>query len=495
MIRRRFCAPLLLGPALAAALLLVAPVARSQGGFTVAQVDAGTFGLQQLQYVAPSLVFRPLDMLGVRAGAEGWAMGGANVAHATGIGAIAWNPAGLGWTERPSIAGELESIRSSGVVTGVPDTFNIPGQPRFSVRGYEVNLKSVLRYKMLGAGRPIHLFGTKRVVGALSLRRYLDVTYPEVVIAELSFREGVSFPVKIAADEKESGGVDAAAVSAAVEIIPGQASIGVNLNLLDGRLRSNQEYIVSAGGYSYTPAVRKVHWSYRGLSTDLGIQYRREGLGGVGVRYTPSYTLAVTRGRFSIQEVPGVGGTTAYLLYGRLAGYDMVVPRLLTVGLWIEPRPWLKVAADLNSQKWSETEIKYREAFVGREQNPSLPLRDVESYHFGAEANLLKLGQVSLPFRLGYQGGPLSVAKLSPNLKSYDLDTWPGGEVKSNAYDFGIGFEVGNVRYDLSYEVLDYKIKKFYFDEPYNYLLNDQSLVVKVDRRVTLLRLGATLLL
>ena len=65
--------------------------------------------------------------------------------------------------------------------------------------------------------------------------------------------------------------------------------------------------------------------------------------------------------------------------------------------------------------------------------------------------------------------------------------------MKSSTVSLGVGFESGPLHYDLSYEIIDYKLNKWYFESPYDPFLNPQGIVVKVDRRVSQIRLGGTL--
>jgi hypothetical protein len=466
-----------------------APAALAQEG-PVIELDLGTFLLDDLAILSPSSMFRPLDMAGVRAGARGWGMGGAYAADARGVEAVAWNPAGLGWLERADFSGDLAWTTSSGTTTGFPDTFNIPQIATVNVTRYEVNLKARVRYSLLGAAMAFQPFGSARLAGALSFRRYLDLSYPEEIVEDLSFQEAGSFPVTLAFDGDEKGGVDAAAASLAFQAVPGFLSIGGTLNVLDGRLKENQEQIIATGGGTVPSGLRELRFDYRGLSGDFGIQVRREGLFAFGARYTPRYTLEVTGGQWSSRSL-SAPGQPILVMHGKVAGYDMEVPSLVTVAASGQPLPWLLVAAQMDRQKWSETRIAYRDS---DEPDAKLPLKNVTTIGGGVEARLLHIRRIELPLRLGYRQGPLSVAQLEPRGNPLFGD-WTGGEVDSKTISLGIGMEASNLRYDLSYEFTDYEIKKFYFDVPFDALVNPHSEVVNVDRRVAILRLSATLAL
>ncbi len=472
----------------------------------IESINLGTFGLETLKYAQPSAVFRPLDMVGARAGAQGWAMGGANVAGASGIESVGWNPAGLATLSRPAAFADIEWTRSSGTTTGFPDTFKVEGAPLLSLRTYEVNLGAGLRYNMLGAGTATQVSGGRTLSGAVSVRRYLNVCYPEDIVANMVTPEASGFPITMALEGEESGGVDAIAGTVAFDLLPSQLSIGANLNYLNGRLRARNEVHVTGAGTEVPTSASSIDFDYAGISTDLGLQFRREGLGAVGVRFTPAYTLEVTKGRFSSMAITTGEDVPDLATYGRVAGYDMKVPSLLSVGASASVTERVRLAAEYNIQNWSETEVTYRDEFVGREPDPSLPLHDVSSLHIGAEARYFSFRGIGLPVRLGFHTGAMSMQ----NLKSEVTETviiegrptkvlLPASEwvddddVRLTAFAFGFAFEAKSLRYDVSYEVADYTFNRFYFDIPRDDFLNKESIVVEIDRRVTQLRLSASM--
>jgi hypothetical protein len=477
------------------------PAVRAQEGPQTIDIDLGTIGISTLGQIAPSRVFRPLDMLGARAGARAWAMGGAYVAQAQGVEGISWNPAGIGWLERPAMTASFRWTHSSAATSGFPDTFNIPNAPQLRVDRYEVNLKSTVRAGIMGFGGMRTLAGHK-MSGAVSYRRYMDVTLPEAVIAGLTLEgsggggSNNSSSSTVALDNDERGGVDATTATIGFEVIPGQLTAGVNLNYLGGIFRSSGHSWAPSGGLGQSTGYERLKFDYSGFSTDLGVQYRQQGMGAVGASFTPGYTLAVTKGRYRTQSIPLPGTDYVYVLHGVVAGYDIDVPSLMSVGASYDVLPRLTIAVGYDKQAWSKAKVSYRsdESFSGRESNPSLPLRDVTSLHLGAEGRFLRLGKADIPLRVGYAKGPLSMAQLSPHGDHPELyENWTGGDVNSKTMTFGLGFQTGPLHYDLSYEVLDYKINKWYFESPYDAFLNPQGITVKVDRRVTYLRFGGTM--
>ncbi len=469
--------------------------------------EAETLGIRELAVQSPSSVFRPLDMLGARAGSKGWAMGGAYVGQVEGIDAIAWNPAGLGWLTRPSLTLDTRWTRCSGTTTDFPDTFSLAriGQPNLLVARYEVNLKGNLRGNLGGGSYSFDGPGGRRITGALSFRRYLNVTYPERIVSDMVLSQASGFPVTFAVDGKEDGGVDAIAASFACQVIPGVVSVGTNLNFLDGKLKGSKVFETSGGGTGVVSRTT-TKFKYKGRSIDLGIQARYEGSVPVyaGLRYTPSYTVEVTSGRvFSFvqtlsQQFPG--SETLW----KIAGYDMEVPSVLSIGGTVQPLRFLTLAFEYDKQAWADTKLTYRDsAFAETQPTPTLPLRDTASIHVGMELRLLRPRGIDLPVRFGFYSGPISMANLESADEFYDYvyaQKPVDRDIKSNGLTMGIGFATAQIRYDFSYDILDYSFKRFYFDDPapipaYS-LPNPNRILVKVNpRRVANFRLTASLAL
>ncbi len=491
-------------PTLLLLLVALSPAA-AQEEPQVFVFDFGTVGLDTLALWSPSSIYRPIDMLDVRAGAKGWGMGGAYVAEARGLESVSWNPAGLAWLERTDLQADLLWLRSSAATSGFPDTFAIPDLQTINVTRYEVNLKSGARYNLLGAAtrltplERLHVLGEGNLTSAigLSFRRYVDVAYPEKIVEDLTISEGAGFPFTIAMDGNEEGGVDAATATLGLGLYDAIA-IGANLNFLTGRLSTHNEQEVQTGGAQAISGEIRMRQDYKGLSTDIGAQFRTPDLEiltpfriGFGIRYTPTYKLEVSNGSFYSRSLAAPGQPTI-LVRARLAAYDIDVPPLMTVGGNVRFSDRITVAADYSRQNWTEVDLTYHDK--ERTTQPTLPLVDVASLHFGIEAGLLTIGGIDFPLRVGYRSGPLSVAQLEPKGSVLQGD-WMGGEIDTSALSFGAGLVSGPLRWDFSYEVLDYKLKKFYFDAPFDLLINPESTVVDVDRRVARLRLSATLAL
>jgi hypothetical protein len=487
-------------------LLLLSALSGAASGQPTDFGFGDTLGIQELAVQSPSAVFRPLDMLGVRAGAKAWAMGGTYVGRAEGLDAVAWNPAGLGWLARPELAVDSRWIRCSGTTKDYPDTLNLEriGQPNLLVTRYEVNLSDAFKGNLAGGAYSIEALGGRRVTGALSFRRYLDVAYPERVTSDMVLAEG-GFPITFAIENKEEGGVDAAAATFACQVMPGLLSVGINLNFLDGRLSGTKETMTSGGGQG-TIATTSTKFNYKGRAIDLGLQARQEGSipFSVGLRYTPAYTVEVTGGQIHYFST-ALGPTYPPIDFtSTIAGYDMEVPPLLSIGASVKPVRYLNVAIEWDRQNWGETKISYRDdGFAATQLEPELPLRNTSSFHAGMELRYLKLKQIDLPVRFGFYSGPLSMANLETATEFYDY-AYAGKpiekDIKSSGLTMGLGFETGQIRYDFTYDILDYTLRRFYFDDPAQYppasILNPTRAIVRIDpRRVATIRMTASLAL
>ena len=313
------------------ATMILVGILPAAGAQEVVDIDLGTFGLSTLGQLEPSRIFRPLDMIGARPGAQAWALGGAYVAQAQGVDAIGWNPAGMGWLKRPALIGEFHWTRSTAATSGFPDTFNIPNSPQLRIvalRG-EPEVDGSLRDPGSGGHPQRSWVVTSRAPS--SYRRYMDTTMPEAILAELSIQgagnNGASTGSTIALDNNEHGGVDAAAATIGVELIPGQLAAGVNFNLLDGIFRSSVQSSAPSGGLGRehrlpAPEIRlpRVFDGPR-----RAIPQRR-----IGGRRRPIHAglhACRDQGSLPFSEHPAARARTfVYRVHGVIAGYNLDVP-------------------------------------------------------------------------------------------------------------------------------------------------------------------------
>ena len=67
-----------------------------------------------------------------------------------------------------------------------------------------------------------------------------------------------------------------------------------------------------------------------------------------------------------------------------------------------------------------------------------------------------------------------------------------GKQPKADAYSFGVSLDTPGIRYDLGFESISYEHRKWFFDSPYDSILNPGMAMVKVKQKVSKIRLSAT---
>ena len=480
---------------IASATLFWGSQAAAQGN-QVIELHLGAFGINQLISLNPSLVYRPIDDVGVRPGGDAWGMGGAHLARATGAGAIAWNPAGLSAADATELYADGYSVTSSGEASGYPTALEIPGSGSIFSTSYRQNLKGGMKPGMLAAAAPLWSSGESRLVGGLSWRRYSNVSYPEETVNDFIFSELGGFPVVISLDRAERGAVEAVGPSLAFRF--GSAfSVGANLNYLTGRLRASTEQRVAAGA-QLAPGIQRISTKYEGFVPDLGIRFAPANLAmpiALAARLSPAYTLKIRGGDFYSQSLSAPGQPQVFI-DGKLVGYDMKVPTSMALGAEVRPFNRLAVAVDWNSHKWSETEVSYLDdAQNAQFGKPVLPLRDVSSIHIGAEYMLLRRSWGDVPIRGGFHTAPQSFSYLdSTDVSSLDGDALYEGskQVEGNAWTMGASLVTGNVSFDLAVDTASYDLNKLYFDSPRGSFSNPEGILVDLKRTVRTLRFSTT---
>jgi hypothetical protein len=509
------------------------------GGIETITVDFGRVGFNTFATVAPALYYRPIDHFGARPGAVALGMGGANLARANGPLAVAWSPAGLGAVTELSIAADGGLNTASTSVSGYPSSLTIPQAPPLFVSSYEISQSSALRYGAIAAAVPFWDNGNQRLVGAFSWRRYNDTIAPESSVLDLVLEQGAALPVTIANERDERGAVEAFGPSFGLQLIPGLQA-GVNVNLLTGRLRTSATTNVNTGGGGgVVPGIQRFTNSYRGFNLDFGARLTLGERAAVAATFTPSYDLEVTGGEFLSQAV-GAPGAPNFRVLAKLAGYDLEIPSALSVGGEVKPLERLRVAVDYNSQKMSETVASYNGPVPGDTRNPVLPLQDASSLHFGAEYVLFRPTWGEIPVRVGFRTADLGFAQADSSDYTYvysyqnpaltdeerraittfetmgvAFDGSPNGDAPDGTgFSFGISLKTSRIRYDLGADIFSYEYQQFYFDSPWDPVLNPNRLegtrrqtddkgeylpparthpsLIDVDRTITTVRLSAT---
>lgn len=478
----------------------------AQAQFTPTEIihmDLGVFGLGTLATAMPSLVYRPMDDMNVRPGGAPQGMGGAYLARAQGPLAIGWEPAGLVFMDRTTIVVDGYNIGSSSSTRDYPDSFLVPDQPPLLTSSYRMNLKGGMRGRFMAAGFPLWESGNFRVAGAFSWRRYMEIIAPETMVSDLVFGLERSFPVSLSMDISERGAIESLAPSFAVQVHPSLA-LGANLNFLSGRLRAGNLRRISAGGFP-VDAETEISFKYSGFVPDLGVRFlpmpdRLE----FGARYSPSYTLKVRGGRLFSHSF-FAPGQPLFVSSGRVPGYDLEIPPALGIGAAVRPLDRLWITADWNQHKWEDTKLTYKEApqDTASMSGVGLPLRDVTSFHVGAEYLLFKWRWADLPVRVGFHTSPQSYAQLdrrdvevddtfAPLLQVTHSGTYNGQQVKTNAMSGGASLRTAGIEYDFGVETQQYKVSTWYLDVPYDIVANPDMTLLRVRRTVTRLHLSAS---
>ncbi len=467
--------------------------------------DLGTIGLTggqgSLSSLLPSLVHRPIDMLTVRPGGDAWGMGGAYIAHATGPVAVAWNPAGLGFLDRPEAYADGLALSSSGRVGDHPDTFLIPESPPVVIPSYGVTQKGGLLPNLVSFGLPLHRFGPLDLVGAASWRRFAGVALPEETVMEMVTAQTGGFPIVLSLDRNEHGSVEAFTGTLAARL-GSSLSLGANFNVLDGGLRSTSDVRLTSVGAPLR-AGGSFRYRYSGTATEFGARYLLGDWLELGARFMPEFTLEVRDGRLYSEGLTGPGQPQIIVL-AEIADHDLAIPSSFGAGLTVRPARHLLLAADYNDQAWSDTRLKYTDGVAYK--GGDLPLTDQSSWHLGAEYTLIRASWGELPIRAGFRTAPLGFAGNSRGDVTVDTlvvgaeqttivnhtGQFFGEEVESHAISFGASLVTPAVAFHLGYETLSYDVEKWFLDVPYSQLENPDLRTVKVERTLNTIRLSAS---
>lgn len=529
---RRAAARLAVYIGLLATVFVAVPSRDAHGQFEQEQftIDLGVFGFDILASLLPSLYYRPFENISTRPSARAMGMGGAAIASETTPLAVGINPAGLGALQDLAVSVDAYYQSSTGNTTGYPEVLTIPQQGNLFVSAYDTKLKPALRYGAAALAAPLWSNGSQRVVGGVFWRRHDNTQYGEETIQDLLLEEGGGFPVIVSVDREESGVVEGYGPSLAMQIVP-QLSVGANLNILDGRLRSSAANEVNTGGGgAIPPGITTFTQKYKGVSFNVGGRVAIGDRIAVGGTLSPGYKVEVTGGQLRSLSIAAPGAPAIEVL-GRLAGYEIEVPSSIGVGVAIRPIDRLLLAADYNARDGADTKVTYLDDLGEAVQDPKLPFADISAVRFGAEFELLRGTWGSVPIRAGYRQVPVGFRDLNPEDYTYILNplaptvetigvvfsgTPTGDFIEGDAFTFGASARLKNITYDLGFEVQSYELAKFYNDSPWDPLFNvnpdegeplpvdgdgDTFLPIThpralaVDRTVTTMRFSATLVL
>jgi len=468
-------------------------------------VDLGVIGIQGLGLLSPSMLHRPIDMLNVRPGGEAAGMGSAWLASASGTMALGWNPAGLatlGGTEI-SVDGVLRT--TSGTATDYPSEFQLPESAPLFFSNYDVDLKGGAQPSFFGIGTPLANLGGVGAVVGFSWRRFMDVEMPEETISELMTAQGVGFPVVFSTERTESGGVDSYAPALAVRA-GSVFSFGAAVNILDGTWRATEDTRLTTVGQPFR-GEGSAKFRYSGLAPEFGVRVELPRLQ-LAARYLPRFELEVRDGTYHAASVE-VPSQPRVVTDARIADYDLAVPAAMSAGLAFRPFERLLVGADVNSQKWSKGSAEHLQRITGPfSRGGRLPLADVTSIGIGAEYVLKRMSWGEIPVRAGFRTVPLGFRDVSRSdvelvfapedtlqTQLLDIDhtgTFHGKEVEANGLTFGASLRSGGYSWDLGIETYTYDYHKWFFDVPFDPLVNPLASLVRVERTITSIRISTT---
>ncbi|MDM7915393.1 MAG: hypothetical protein QUU85_09030, partial [Candidatus Eisenbacteria bacterium] len=367
---------------------------------------------------------------------------------------------------------------------------------------YDVNLKGGVQPGFLGIGTPLVTLGGVRTVVGFSWRRFADVEMPEETVSELTTAQGVGFPVVFSSERSESGGVDSYAPAVSVQAGP-LLSFGAALNVLDGTWRSTDDIRLTTVGQPFRGG-GGAKYRFSGTVPEFGVRVSVPRLQ-LAVRYMPRFNLEIRDGTFHNASVE-VPSQPRVITDARISDYDLAVPPALSAGLSFRPMERLLVTADMNSQEWSKASAKHLQTITGPfPKGGSLPLADVSTIGVGAEYVLKRMSWAEIPVRAGFRTVPLgfrdvAVADLridtlqvAPHILSVQhAGRFTGNEVEANGLTFGASLRSGAHSWDLGIETYTYDYHKWFFDTPYDPLVNPEVARVRVERTVTNLRFSTT---
>jgi hypothetical protein len=481
-------------------------------------IDFGTVDINTLANIHSRLLYRPLDDLTPRAGARALGMAGAYLATAAGPEALAWNPAGLAFSDRTVIASDLFIDRAAGSTSGFPLRFgnDIPQVPPVFVSTYDENLKSQIRFGFVGiSGSLLSLGGRPLAVGA-AYRRHTNLAYPEEVVSHLRFIDGTTtVPLIVASDNQESGALEAATLGLAYQIVPG-FGVGLSANYLSGIFRSNFGTQVSLPGGFAESGSGRFALDYSGFSVEGGARADIGGRLSLGAWVGLPHTIEVTNGSFRVRSVETPGVPTN-VLSARLGGYDLDVPLFYSLGAAVQVTSRLRVSGDFNARPWGDADLSYHLPEVAALPNASdfYPAHDSRSFHFGGEYDLLRKPGYSIPIRAGFAVIPLTM----PNADSSDtLDvaltvipridgtvTVAGGDgdpafygeatTDAVAFSLGLSLILPDMAFHGGFEARRYEFERLFFESTgergFDFLINPGGSTGTVERLEQILRVSA----
>ncbi len=432
-------------------------------------------------------------------GARARAMGGAYIAVADGVDAVAWNPAGLVEVGHPSIAADSRlSFGSGTVLHGLP-TFNAGGFGDVPVLGFTDSPGTRFTYYFIEGAAPLPVEGQLKslgLVGAVGYRRVIDLTFRQEQLLQFDPGGGQIIPIEHTDDS--DGGVDAFSLSLAGRLMP-RVSLGANFNVLTGFINNADITQVSAGGTQVFLVEQRTIHDIEGFSLELGARIKVLPQVTVGGVLRPGYDIDFNRGRGKLRRFTIEGGPLPpenLNLEGPVADRTRAVPTFYDFGIAATPFPGWLVAGDFQYRPWNETVDTFHDQATGQTFVIDPDLYEAHSFHVGGEYTFRRQQSIQVPVRLGFRTHPTTLANidsLSADVGANGFRTYHGDRVEGKTWSGGVGIHFPTVGFDVSLDRTALTFSEFSEYFPVPPLPGEPLRIVEIEEKITNLYFSSTL--
>jgi long-subunit fatty acid transport protein len=402
-------------------------------------------------------------------GARARAMGGAHTAVASGVDAIAWNPAGLAEIDHGTIEADLRLNFGSGDIGEGVTAFDAGNVGSVPVVGFEDTPGTKFTYYMLGGAAPLPVEGWGEklgLVGAAGYRRMIDLLFRQEQLLLFDPGDGSSTPFEHIDDSE--GGVDAITLSIAAKPHP-RLAVGLNVNFLDGFVEEVDEQVVAFQGQVFFDIEETQRFSISGHSFEAGARLEVTPQITVGATLRPGYNLDLKgeHSRLRTFSLPGTGiGVPDTLITFFPDDRTNQIPTFYGLGAAIRPRPQVLLAADFEYRPWDDSDIVLHTD--GGDIDIDTGLYETHSFRVGGEYTFDPGGEVMVPVRLGFRTTPTTLANvdsLSAEIGPAGFRTFRGDRVDGNTITGGVGIHFETVHFDVAYDRTSLTFSEFLFDQ------------------------------
>jgi long-subunit fatty acid transport protein len=385
-------------------------------------------------------------------GARARGMGGAHTAVASGVDAIAWNPAGLAEIDHGTIQADMRLNFGSGDVSeGVLD-FQAGNVGTVPVVGFSDTPGTKTTYYLLGGAAPLPVKGWGEklgLVGAVGYRRMIDLLYRQEQLLQFDPGDGSATPFQHIDDSE--GGVDAVTLSIAAKPHP-RLALGLNVNFLDGFVEEVDEQLVAFQGQVFFEIEQTDRFSFSGHSFEAGARLEVMPQLTLAATLRPGYDLEAKgeNSRLRTFSLPGAGlGLPDTLITFFPDDQTNQIPTFYSLGAAIRPRPHILLAADFEYRPWDDSDVVLHTD--GGDIDIDTGLYETHSIRIGGEYTFDPGGEVVVPVRLGFRTTPTTLSNvdsLSAEIGPDGFRTFRGDRVDGNTISGGVGIHFNTVHFD-----------------------------------------------